>query len=57
MDADEIEQSARTVTRAIELTAGIGSVRPGERIATVLRRLTPHRRLPVVGDLLQRLHD
>jgi tetratricopeptide (TPR) repeat protein len=52
LDAGEVEQSAAVADHAIDLSTGVGSVRPGQRIATVMRRLNPHRRLPVVAAVL-----
>jgi tetratricopeptide (TPR) repeat protein len=54
IDAAEIEQAASVMNRVLDLSAGIGSVRPGQRTATVMRRLTPHRDLPLVADLMER---
>lgn len=39
IDADEPAQAAAVCQRALDLAAGVGSVRPGERIQGVLRRL------------------
>lgn len=55
LDAGEVEHAATTVDTAIDLTAGVGSVRPGERIATVVRRLRPHSRVPAVAGVFDRV--
>jgi len=54
IDAGEIEQAASVVSRVLDLSAGIGSVRPRQRAVTVIRRLAPHRGLPFVADLMER---
>lgn len=54
IDGGHIEQAAATVDRAIDLTAGVGSVRPGERVGTVLRSLRPHTSVPAVADEFER---
>lgn len=53
LDAGEIEQSASITLQAIDLAAGVGSVRPVERIAKVTRRLQPHRSLSSVSCVLE----
>jgi transcriptional regulator with XRE-family HTH domain len=54
LDASEVEQAATVVDHAMDIAAGVGSVRPGARIATVMRRLREHRRLPAVAAVLDR---
>ncbi len=54
LDAGEVEQSAKVIGRAIDLSAGVGSVRPRQRIQTFLTRLHPHRSLEPVADVLHR---
>lgn len=54
LDAREVEQAAAVTGWALELSAGVASVRPGVRIDAILRRLEPHRALPPVADLLDR---
>lgn len=51
IDANEIEQAAMTTRRAVNLSLGVGSVRPQRRIAELLTRFAPHHRLPEVSDL------
>jgi tetratricopeptide (TPR) repeat protein/transcriptional regulator with XRE-family HTH domain len=53
IDAGEVEQAATTTTRAIALSAGIGSVRPAARISKVAQRLKPHRTVPSVAQTLE----
>jgi tetratricopeptide (TPR) repeat protein len=55
LHAHEVEQAAATLTRAIDLAAGVSSVRPSVRIQAVARQLTRYRSTPAVGDLLARL--
>ncbi|MGW6735721.1 twin-arginine translocation signal domain-containing protein [Streptomyces sp. NPDC055013] len=50
--AGEIEQAATVTGRALNLSSGVASVRPRERLAPVLRRLGEHQALPVVADVL-----
>jgi transcriptional regulator with XRE-family HTH domain len=52
LDANEISQAAKVTSRAIILSAGVGSVRPQVRIRPLIRRLEPHRGIPEVDDLL-----
>lgn len=53
ISAGEIEQAASTTSRALELSAGVASVRPRHRIAPTLRRLSSHRELPAVAEVLE----
>ncbi|GAA4439276.1 helix-turn-helix domain-containing protein [Phytohabitans houttuyneae] len=54
LDVHEVEQACDTAGRAIELSAGIGSIRPGQRIDGFLGRLEPYGSLPCVVDLRAR---
>ncbi|WP_328666083.1 XRE family transcriptional regulator [Streptomyces sp. NBC_00322] len=54
LDAGEVEQSTAVITRAMDLSAGIGSVRPQQRANEFLLRLQPHRTLTPVAELLDR---
>ncbi|MFI8880387.1 XRE family transcriptional regulator [Streptomyces sp. NPDC055243] len=56
MTAGEIEQSAKTVSRALDLSAGVASVRPRQRLSPILRRLSDHRALPDVAEALEKAH-
>ncbi|MEU0797194.1 helix-turn-helix transcriptional regulator [Amycolatopsis sp. NPDC005961] len=55
LHAHEVEQAAATLTRAVDLAAGVSSVRPAVRIRAVARQLTRYRSTPTVGELLTRL--
>ncbi|WP_406171200.1 XRE family transcriptional regulator [Streptomyces sp. NBC_00996] len=54
LTAGEVEQAASVTGRALDLSAGLASVRPRERLAPVLRRLGEHRALPAVAELLDK---
>lgn len=54
LDAGEIEQSATVITKAMDLSTGIGSVRPQQRANEFLLRLQPHRTIAPVAELLDR---
>ncbi|MBU7598532.1 helix-turn-helix domain-containing protein [Streptomyces sp. P38-E01] len=54
LNAGEIEQSAAVTGRALDLCAGVASVRPRARLAPVLARLGEHRDLSTVADVLER---
>ncbi|MET7622661.1 XRE family transcriptional regulator [Streptomyces sp. NPDC005408] len=54
MDAGEIEQSATVITKAMDLSTGIGSVRPQQRANEFLLRLQPHRAIAPLAELLDR---
>lgn len=54
LDAGEVEQSATLITQALDLSAGVGSVRPQQRTDEFLLRLQPHRTLTPVAELLDR---
>lgn len=52
--AHEIEQAAAITGRALELSAGVASVRPRKRLAPVLEQLSAHRELPAVAEALDK---
>ncbi|MFD0204283.1 MULTISPECIES: hypothetical protein [Saccharothrix] len=52
LDAEEVERAAAVTERAARLAAGVGSVRPAEKIQKVVRRLKPHRSLPAVAGAI-----
>ncbi len=54
MAAHEVEQAATITSRVLELSAGVASVRPRQRIEPTLRQLTVHRELPAVAEALER---
>lgn len=53
LDAGEVEQAATTTVRAVDLSAGVGSVRPRARIGKVAQRLKAHRAVPDVARALE----
>lgn len=57
LDGGGVEAAADAVDHAIDLTAGIGSVRPGQRIATVMRRLSQHSTQPAVAAVIERIRS
>jgi transcriptional regulator with XRE-family HTH domain len=54
LDADEIERAIATISHAVDLAAGVGSVRPVQRLASLLDRVTVHRGVAGVADLVER---
>ncbi|WP_198287111.1 helix-turn-helix transcriptional regulator [Frankia sp. QA3] len=52
LTADEIEQAASVAGRVLDLSAGVASARPRQRIMPALRRLDLHRSLPRVRETL-----
>ncbi|MFF9097546.1 XRE family transcriptional regulator [Streptomyces sp. NPDC014802] len=54
LQAGEVEQAARVTDQALDLSSGVASVRPRERLAPVLKRLAEHRSLPKVAALLDK---
>ncbi|MFF2810546.1 XRE family transcriptional regulator [Streptomyces sp. NPDC058000] len=54
LSAGEIEQAADVTNRVLDLSAGVASVRPHQRIAPTLRQLIPHRHLSAVAEVLDR---
>ncbi|MFD6338785.1 XRE family transcriptional regulator [Streptomyces sp. NPDC060131] len=52
--AGEVEQAAAVTGRALELSAGVASVRPRARLAPILRQLRDHYDVPAVADVLER---
>jgi tetratricopeptide (TPR) repeat protein len=53
LTAGEVEQAATVTGRALNLSSGVASVRPRERLAPVLARLGEHQALPAVADVLE----
>jgi hypothetical protein len=47
----EVEQAA-TIASSLEITGDVASTRPRQRLAVVAKRLSPHRDLSAVRDLL-----
>lgn len=54
LTAGEVEQAAVVTGRALDLSSGVASVRPRERLAPVLVRLGEHQALTAVADVLDR---
>ena len=55
LQAREVQEAAATLTRAVDLAAGVSSVRPVARIMAVARQLARYRTTPAVAELLARL--
>ncbi|WNV85043.1 hypothetical protein [Umezawaea sp. Da 62-37] len=53
LHAGEVPQAALVAARVIELSDGVGSVRPRRHLEPVLRALRPHRTVPEVAELLE----
>jgi tetratricopeptide (TPR) repeat protein len=53
LTAGEVEQAAAVTGRVLDLSSGVASVRPRERLAPVLQRLGEHQALPAVVDVLE----
>ncbi|MEQ4303165.1 helix-turn-helix transcriptional regulator [Plantactinospora sp. B6F1] len=51
LDANEVEQGCATAGRAVRLSTGVGSTRPGQRIEAFLGRLGPYALLPCATEL------
>lgn len=54
LTAGEVEQAATVTGRALDLSSGVASVRPRERLVLLLRRLGEYRALPAVADVLDK---
>jgi hypothetical protein len=54
LSAGEFEQAATVASRVLDLSAGVASVRPRQRIAPVLTQLAAHRQLPAVAEALEK---
>lgn len=54
LSAGEIEEGADVTMRALELSDGVASIRPRRRLAPVIARLSRHRGLTVVREVLER---
>ncbi|MFY1669300.1 helix-turn-helix domain-containing protein [Plantactinospora sp. WMMB334] len=51
LDANEVEQGCATAARAVRLSAGVGSARPGQRIEAFVGRLGPYAQMPCAAEL------
>ncbi|MGP4089361.1 XRE family transcriptional regulator [Streptomyces sp. KR55] len=54
LHAGEVEQAAAVTSRALDLSAEVASVRPRERLAPLIHRLSKHRSLPAVAETLEK---
>ncbi|MFD0902224.1 helix-turn-helix domain-containing protein [Actinomadura sediminis] len=54
LEARDIDEAARTLTRAIELGADVASARPRQRVRAVIGRLRPHAFEPRVAEAIDR---
>ncbi|MGA6159250.1 hypothetical protein ACPEIC_38580 [Stenotrophomonas sp. NPDC087984] len=54
LTAGEIEQATTIASRVLELSAGVASVRPRQRLAPILHRLKVHQELPSVAEVLEK---
>ena len=52
LTAGEVEQATTVTGRAPDLSSGVASVRPRERLEPVLQRLGKHRALPAVAEVV-----
>ncbi|MBO3743275.1 XRE family transcriptional regulator [Actinoplanes flavus] len=56
LNAGEVEESAATVSRALDLTAGVASVRPRQQLSRALRRLSEYRNVPGVTEMFEKVN-
>ncbi|OPF77849.1 hypothetical protein VT50_0220700 [Streptomyces antioxidans] len=54
LTAREVEQAATVAGRALDLSAGVASVRPRQRLEPTLRQFSVYRDLPAVAEVLER---
>jgi hypothetical protein len=54
LTAGEIEQAAAVAGQVIDLSSGVASVRPRQRLAPILDQLAAHRELPAIGAVLDK---
>ena len=52
LDANEVDEACETARRAMDLAAGIGSVRPRNQVEEFIRRLEPCREVGAVAELV-----
>lgn len=57
LDVNEVEQACAAASVVVRLAAGVGSIRPGQRLDEVLGRLEPHAALPCVPGLRSLISD
>ncbi|WP_234332620.1 XRE family transcriptional regulator [Streptomyces sp. NRRL S-87] len=53
LSAGEVEESAHVIGRALDLSYGVASVRPRQRIEPALTKLSGYRTVPAVADVLE----
>ena len=53
LTSGEVEQAANVTGRVFELMAGVASVRPRERTASIIEKLSAYRDLPAVAEVLE----
>ncbi|MFG2054516.1 helix-turn-helix domain-containing protein [Micromonospora sp. NPDC048930] len=51
LDANEVEKACDIAVTAVRLAGGVASIRPGQRLDALLRRLEPYAALPCVAEL------
>ncbi|MGC9670626.1 hypothetical protein ACNTMW_29285 [Planosporangium sp. 12N6] len=54
LTAGEVEEAAAVANRALDLSAGVASVRPRQQIRPVLARLAKYREVPAVAEALDK---
>ncbi|MFE7215583.1 helix-turn-helix domain-containing protein [Streptomyces sp. NPDC057611] len=54
LTAGEVEAAAAIISRALDLAAGVASVRPRQRLAPMLTQLRRHQELSTVRDVLEK---
>jgi hypothetical protein len=54
LNAGEVEHAAHATNHALDLSAGVASSRPTQRLAVVLERFAPHKSETGVAELLAR---
>ena len=55
LTAGEIEQAATVTDRVIDLSTGVASVRPMQRIMPILSHLAKYPELPAVSEVLEKV--
>jgi len=57
LDANEVERACETAVSTMNLSAGVGSVRPRQRVSALVNRIEPHRELPEAAETLALARD
>ncbi|MFI7598600.1 XRE family transcriptional regulator [Actinoplanes sp. NPDC049681] len=55
LDAGEVEEAAVTVSRALDLSAGVASVRPRQQLSRALDALSEHQNLSEVAQVFEKI--